>query len=70
MDFAHTPDALENSLIALRKQFKKKIILVFGCGGERDKPKRKIMGNIANEYCDKIYLTDDNPRKDTCRKLC
>ena len=65
LDYAHTPDALENCLKDIREQFKlRKINLVFGCGGERDKPKRKIMGKIANYYCNKIYLTDDNPRKE------
>ena len=54
----------------LKAQFSlKKINLVFGCGGERDKPKRKIMGSIANQYCDKIYLTDDNPRKEDPKKI-
>ena len=47
----------------------RKINLVFGCGGERDKPKRKIMGNIADKYCDKIYLTDDNPRTEDPIKI-
>jgi len=42
---------------------------VFGCGGERDRPKRKIMGKIANKYCDKIYLTDDNPRSEDPNKI-
>ena len=55
VDFAHTPDALEQSLIALKKQFKKKIIIVFGCGGDRDKEKRFIMGKIAKKYCRKIF---------------
>jgi len=62
IDFAHTPDALEQSLIALKKQFKKEIIIVFGCGGERDKKKRFTMGRIASKYCRKIFVTDDNPR--------
>ena len=63
IDYAHTPDALLNCILSVREQFKlSKISIVFGCGGERDKPKRKIMGNIANKYCDNIYLTDDNPR--------
>ena len=53
----------------LKKQFKKEIIIVFGCGGERDKPKRKIMGKIANNYCDKIFLTDDNPRYENPKKI-
>jgi len=63
LDYAHTPDALKTSLISIREQFKnRKISIVFGCGGNRDKTKRPMMGKIANQYCDKIYLTDDNPR--------
>ena len=63
MDYAHTPDALKTSLGSLTEQFKnRKISIVFGCGGDRDKAKRSMMGKIANQYCNKIYLTDDNPR--------
>jgi len=63
LDYAHTPDALKTSLGSLREQFKnRKISIVFGCGGDRDKAKRPMMGKIANQYCDRIYLTDDNPR--------
>jgi MurE/MurF fusion protein len=63
LDYAHTPDALEASLKSLKEQFKnKKISIVFGCGGDRDKAKRPMMGKIANKYCDRVYLTDDNPR--------
>ena len=63
LDYAHTPDALKTSLISLSEQFKnRKISIVFGCGGNRDKTKRPMMGKIANQYCDRIYLTDDNPR--------
>jgi len=63
LDYAHTPDALKTSLKSLKEHFKnRKISIVFGCGGDRDKTKRKMMGKIANQYCDKIYLTDDNPR--------
>jgi len=70
LDYAHTPDALETCLKNIREQFKlRKINLVFGCGGERDKSKRKIMGKIANDYCNKIYLTDDNPRKENPDKI-
>jgi len=69
IDFAHTPDALEQSLIALKKQFKKKIILVFGCGGDRDKKKRLSMGKIAEKYCYKIIVTDDNPRNENPVKI-
>ena len=69
VDFAHTPEALEKSLIALKKQFKKKIIIVFGCGGERDKKKRLLMGKIASKYCRKIYVTDDNPRNENPQNI-
>ncbi len=69
VDFAHTPDALEQSLIALKKQFKKEIIIVFGCGGERDKKKRFTMGKIASKYCRKIFVTDDNPRNEDPQKI-
>ena len=65
LDYAHTPDALETCIKDIKEQFKlRKINLVFGCGGDRDRPKRKIMGRIANRYCNKIYLTDDNPRNE------
>ncbi len=70
LDYAHTPDALETCLKNIKEQFKlRKVNLVFGCGGERDKPKRKIMGRIANNYCNKIYLTDDNPRNENPQKI-
>jgi len=80
VDFSHTPDALKQSLIAIKKQFNKNIILVFGCGGDRDKKKRITMGRIAQNYCRKIFVTDDNPRNENpeiirntilkgCRKL-
>ena len=70
LDFAHTPAALEISLKNLKKQFKgKKISIVFGCGGNRDQSKRPMMGKIANFYCDKIYLTDDNPRNENPKKI-
>ena len=65
VDFAHTPDALEQSLVALKEQFKSEIIIVFGCGGERDKKKRFSMGKIASKYCRKIFITDDNPRSES-----
>jgi murE/murF fusion protein len=63
LDYAHTPDALKTCLINIKEQFPgKKIILVFGCGGNRDQNKRAKMGKIADLFTDKIYLTDDNPR--------
>ncbi|MDC1129224.1 bifunctional UDP-N-acetylmuramoyl-L-alanyl-D-glutamate--2,6-diaminopimelate ligase MurE/UDP-N-acetylmuramoyl-tripeptide--D-alanyl-D-alanine ligase MurF [Candidatus Pelagibacter sp.] len=70
LDYAHTPDALETSLKSLKEQFKnRKIAVVFGCGGDRDKAKRPMMGKIVNQYCDKIYLTDDNPRYENPKKI-
>ena len=69
IDFAHTPDALEKSLIALKEHFKKEITIVFGCGGDRDKKKRFIMGKIAKKYCKKIFITDDNPRNENPKKI-
>ena len=62
IDYAHTPDALENVLLSLRPYVKNKLHLVFGCGGNRDKGKRALMGKIAFNYADKIIITDDNPR--------
>ena len=70
LDYAHTPDALRLCLQNLKEQFKdQKISIVFGCGGSRDKSKRTIMGQIANHYSDKIYLTDDNPRNENPKKI-
>ena len=70
LDYAHTPNALQTCLQNLKEQFKdKKISIVFGCGGNRDHSKRSMMGKIASHYCDKIYLTDDNPRKENPKKI-
>ena len=70
LDYAHTPDALKTCLLNVKEHFKsKKISLVFGCGGNRDRSKRPLMGKIANNYCDRIYLTDDNPRKESPKKI-
>ena len=70
LDYAHTPDALKTCLSNLKEQFKnKRLFIVFGCGGDRDKDKRQMMGGIANQYCDKIYLTDDNPRNENPKKI-
>ncbi len=69
IDYAHTPDALYKTLISLKNIYKKNISLVFGCGGDRDKKKRPIMARIANEYCKKIYVTDDNPRNESPEKI-
>ena len=70
LDYAHTPDALKISLLSLREQFpNKKIVLLFGCGGNRDQNKRSKMGKIASLYADQIYLTDDNPRLENPNKI-
>lgn len=64
LDYAHTPDALENLLKVLKKIADGKIILVFGCGGNRDKSKRGIMGKIASIYAGHSIITSDNPRNE------
>lgn len=69
IDFAHTPDGLENLLKTIKAVCDGKIFLVFGCGGNRDKFKRKIMGEIANDYADEICLTNDNPRDEDPQKI-
>jgi len=62
VDYAHTPDALDNVLSNLKPYTAGKLILVFGCGGDRDEAKRPRMGEIASKWCDHIILTSDNPR--------
>ena len=64
VDYAHTPDALDNVLRGLRPHVgpKSKLHVVFGCGGDRDTKKRPIMGRIAQERADRVWVTDDNPR--------
>ena len=62
IDFAHTPDALEAVCSELMKKNHKGLKLIFGAGGDRDKGKRELMGNIAQKYAKKIYITSDNPR--------
>ena len=62
IDYAHSPDGLENILAALRKIAKARIITVFGCGGDRDRTKRPKMGKIASDMSDFVIVTSDNPR--------
>lgn len=62
VDYAHTPDALENVLKTAKEFAKGNIITVFGCGGDRDKSKRPLMGKIGQEFSDICFVTSDNPR--------
>lgn len=64
VDYAHKPDALEKALEALRPFAQGKLVVIFGCGGDRDAGKRPIMGEIATRLADKVIVTDDNPRSE------
>ena len=74
IDFAHTPDALENALRSMHDYKSKRLLTVFGCGGDRDKGKRPKMGRIAADWSDFVYVTSDNPRSEDpemiAREIC
>ena len=69
LDYAHTPDGLEKVITTLKSHFKKRVNIVFGCGGNRDKGKREKMGKIVNKLCKKIIVTDDNPRDENPKDI-
>jgi UDP-N-acetylmuramoyl-L-alanyl-D-glutamate--2,6-diaminopimelate ligase len=69
VDYAHTPDGLENVLSTARELSSGKLICVFGCGGDRDRAKRPMMGLIAEKYCDSVVVTSDNPRTENAEEI-
>ncbi len=69
IDYAHTPEALSQALINVRKHTEGKVVCVFGCGGDRDTGKRPLMGKVAESLSDLIYITNDNPRTESPEQI-
>ena len=69
IDYAHTPDAVEKIITSVSKLDHNRIITLVGCGGNRDKTKRSIMGDIATKYSDYVIFTSDNPRYENPKKI-
>ena len=70
VDYAHTPDALETAISHLRQHCKGRLLIVFGCGGERERGKRPVMGAIAERLSERVIVTDDNPRGEDGDAIC
>lgn len=69
IDYAHTPDGLANALAAVRPYASRRLVVIFGCGGDRDKGKRPQMGKVATETADLVFVTDDNPRTEDAAQI-
>lgn len=69
VDFAHTPGALEGALAAVRAHAAERVLCVFGCGGDRDRGKRALMGQVAIDGADEVWVTDDNPRSESAQAI-
>ncbi|MFQ5469775.1 MAG: UDP-N-acetylmuramoyl-L-alanyl-D-glutamate--2,6-diaminopimelate ligase [Gammaproteobacteria bacterium] len=69
VDYAHSPDSLENVLLTLQGHCEGQLLCVFGCGGNRDQAKRPLMGEVAEQYADAVIITDDNPRQEDSRDI-
>jgi len=69
IDYAHSPDALKNLITTAKEFSKKRVLILFGCGGNRDQTKRPIMGRIATELADQVVITSDNPRNEDPNKI-
>ncbi|MDH4036642.1 MAG: UDP-N-acetylmuramoyl-L-alanyl-D-glutamate--2,6-diaminopimelate ligase [Candidatus Krumholzibacteria bacterium] len=69
IDYAHTPDGFERVLETCRGLKPRRLVAVFGCGGDRDQAKRPVMGALAERFCDRIYLTTDNPRSERAETI-